>query len=108
LSTTKVASNLPTSPPSPAPKVQAMGDPLFVQAMEAADAQLAAEHEGVDEWYLGHLNDHIYPTCPGLKRSGQPLRRGEGSLYPEAGDVCGLCLKWWRARKAKEAPDVSR
>ncbi|MFI7644158.1 hypothetical protein [Nonomuraea sp. NPDC049400] len=78
-----------------------MADPLIVLALDAADAQLAAEFAVVDEWYVGHLDDHIYPTCPGLRRSGRPLRRGSGRLYPEAGDVCGTCLRWWRARKAK-------
>ncbi|WP_433520119.1 hypothetical protein ACQP2T_64010 (plasmid) [Nonomuraea sp. CA-143628] len=79
-----------------------MADSLIVLALDAADTQLAAQFEGVDEWYVGHLDDHIYPTCPGLKRSGHPVRRGSGRLYPEAGDCCGWCVRVWRARKAKE------
>ncbi|MFI6296820.1 hypothetical protein ACIBEJ_34885 [Nonomuraea sp. NPDC050790] len=92
---------------SPAPRMQAMGDPLFARLLDAADDALAAEHEGVDEWYIGAYDDHIYPTCPGLASSAQPLRRGQGKLYPEGGDVCGTCVRWWRARKTKEAHHVS-
>jgi hypothetical protein len=78
-----------------------VADSLLVAALNVAEADLAAHHDGVDEWYVGHLDDHIYATCPGLKRSGRPLQRGQGRLYPEAGDVCGLCLRWWRARKRR-------
>jgi len=56
-------------------------------------------------WYLGDVADHVYPTCPALRRSlpaGKQPRAGIGHLYPEAGDVCGWCLRVWRARKAKE------
>ena len=78
-----------------------MADALLAAALDAADADLAARYEGVDEWYVGHLDDHIYATCPGLTRSRQPLQRGSGRLYPEAGWVCGWCVRVWRARKAK-------
>ncbi|MFE3452403.1 hypothetical protein ACFXJ8_26115 [Nonomuraea sp. NPDC059194] len=78
-----------------------MGEPILVVALDAIDAKLAAEYEGVDEWWIGELWDHIYPTCPGLKRAGRPIRRGAGRLYPEAGDVCRWCVRVWRARKAK-------
>ncbi|MDP4501038.1 hypothetical protein Q9G87_03610 [Nonomuraea sp. G32] len=82
-----------------------MAEPLIVVALDAADTQLAEEFEGVDEWYVGERGDHLYPTCPGLARTGRPPRRGSGRLYPEAGDVCLTCLRWWRARKAKETGD---
>ena len=65
-------------------------------------------YEAVDVWYLGEYTDHIYPTCPTLARSRQPLRRGQDRLYPEAGDVCGTCLRWWRARKAKGSAHADR
>ena len=79
-----------------------MADSLLVAALNVADADLAERHDGVDEWYVGHLDDHIYATCPGLKRPGWALQRGQGRLYPEAGDVCGLCLRWWRARERRK------
>lgn len=79
-----------------------MAESLLVAALAAADAELAAHHEGVDVWFVGADDDHVYPTCPALARTGQPAKRGQGRLYPEAGDVCGLCVRWWRARKAKE------
>lgn len=62
-------------------------------------------YEHVDEWYITDYGDHIYPTCPALKRSGQ-ARRGQGRLYPEAGDVCGWCLRVWRSRQQTEASAV--
>lgn len=76
-----------------------MGDPLIVAALDAADAELAAHYDSVDEWYVGHLDDHIYRTCPGLTRTGRPPQRGTGKLYPEAGHVCGWCVRVWRARR---------
>ena len=76
-----------------------MGNALLTAALDAADTELAARYEGVDEWYVGHLDDHIYATCPALTRTGKPLRPGQGRLYPEAGDVCGWCVRVWRARK---------
>ncbi|MEV0382370.1 hypothetical protein [Nonomuraea sp. NPDC050643] len=80
-----------------------MADAPFVAALNAADAELSAAYEGIDEWYVGHLDDHVYATCPALKRSGHPLQRGLGRLYPEAGDCCGWCVRVWRARRAKAA-----
>lgn len=79
-----------------------MAEPLLAAALAAADADLAARYEAVEEWYVGEYTDHVYPTCPGVARSGRPPRRGSGRLYPEAGDVCGLCVRWWRARKVKQ------
>jgi hypothetical protein len=74
-----------------------MAEPILVIDLEA----LFAGYESVDEWWVGEYDDHVYATCPALTRSGQPLRPGQGRLYPEAGDVCGLCLRWWRARKRR-------
>ena len=71
----------------------------LARALDAADTQLAAAHNGVDEWYVGLYTDHIYPTCPALKKSEPEPRRGAGRLYPEGGDVCGWCLRIWRTRK---------
>jgi hypothetical protein len=79
-----------------------VAETLLTAALAAADADLAARYEAVDEWYVGEYTDHVYPTCPALRRSARPLKPGSGRLYPEAGDVCGLCIRWWRARKAKE------
>ncbi|TMS00156.1 hypothetical protein [Nonomuraea basaltis] len=64
------------------------------------DAHFAG-YESVNEWYFGERDDHIYRTCPALTRSRPPINRGQGRLYPEAGDVCGWCVRVWRARKAK-------
>lgn len=74
-----------------------MAEPILVIDLEAP----FAGHESVAEWYVGAYDDHIYPTCPSLARSGTPPRPGRGRLYPEAGDVCGWCVRVWRARKAK-------
>lgn len=83
-----------------------MAEPLLAAALAAADADLAARYEAVDDWYVGEYTDHVYPSCPALRRSGATLRRGSGRLYPEAGDVCGWCVRTWRARKAKEKTHV--
>lgn len=55
------------------------------------------EGPSVEPWYPGQSVDHIYPTCPGLR--GSEPRVGRGALYPEAGDVCGWCLRVWRSRQ---------
>ncbi|WP_155054550.1 hypothetical protein [Streptomyces blattellae] len=64
----------------------------------------------VEPWYPSPtlLIDHIYPNCPGLRRAlpaGEQPKPGLGVLYPDAGDVCGLCVRWWRARRSKENTD---
>lgn len=83
------------------------GDDLIgVINLGAVDAELRAQHgPGVSPWYLGELCDHLYASCPGLRRLGEP-QTGTGALYPEAGDVCGWCLRVWRARAAKETADA--
>lgn len=81
-------------------------------ALAVADANLRDRHgpeHSVSPWYLAPCGptDHIYPDCPGLKRSlgGAEPRQGEGALYPDAGDVCGWCCRVWRARRRKENAD---
>lgn len=64
-----------------------------------------AGYESVDEWYLSAYADHIYPTCPALKRTDPSPKRGQGHLYPEAGDVCGWCLRVWRSRKPDDSQE---
>jgi hypothetical protein len=71
---------------------------VLARALDAADTGLAAAHVGVDEWYPGLYTDHLYLACPALKKTEPQPRRGAGRLYPEAGDVCGWCLRIWRAR----------
>lgn len=79
-------------------------------ALAIADADLRDRHgpeNGVEPWYLAPMGptDHLYPNCPGLRRSlrpGEPPTVGAGVLYPEAGDVCGWCCRVWRARVRKE------
>jgi hypothetical protein len=75
-----------------------VAEPLLVIDLNAP----FAGYEHVDEWYLGEYTDHVYPSCPALRRTDPVPRRGQGRLYPEAGDVCGWCRRIWRARKAKE------
>jgi hypothetical protein len=74
-------------------------------ALAIAGADLRDRHHetGVSPWFMAPCgpSDHLYATCPGLRRSLRPGEEpvtGRGVLYPEAGDVCGLCLRWWRAR----------
>lgn len=66
-------------------------------------------------WWMAPigLTDHLYPTCPGLRRSLRPgvvAVQGRGLLYPEAGDVCGWCVRVWRARRgaAGSGPEAGR
>lgn len=67
-------------------------------ALAEARQGIAATHpEHVTDWYQGDTVDHLYPTCPGVRH--RPLRPGRGALHPEAGDVCGWCLRVWRARQ---------
>lgn len=76
-------------------------------ALALAEINLRDRHgsEGsVEPWYMAPMGpiDHIYPTCPGLRRSlrpGEQPVQGSGALYPEAGDVCGWCVRVWRARR---------
>jgi hypothetical protein len=79
-----------------------VAETLLAAALAAADADLAARYEHVDEWYVGEYTDHVYPSCPALRRTDPVPRRGQGRLYPEAGDVCGWCVRVWRVRKVKE------
>ena len=63
----------------------------------------------VEPWYMAPLGpiDHIYPNCPGLQRSLRPGEQpvtGSGALYPDAGDVCGWCVRVWRSRKQEATP----
>lgn len=76
-----------------------MADPILV--IDLATPFIG--HESVTEWYVGETVDHVYPNCPALTRSGLPPRRGQGRLYPNAGDVCGWCVHVWRARKTRAA-----
>jgi hypothetical protein len=67
----------------------------------------------VSPWWLGLTSDHVYENCPGRRRGLPELAKagwdgpGRGSLDPEAGDVCGWCLRVWRARNPAAAfPEV--
>jgi hypothetical protein len=81
-------------------------------ALAVADVDLRDRHgpeNSVEPWYMAPMgiSDHIYPECPGLRRSlngGEP-QQGSGALYPDAGDVCGWCTRIWRARRSKEQTD---
>lgn len=59
----------------------------------------------VAPWWIGITSDHLYETCPVLQRSKPELARvgwdraGSGEINPEGGDVCGWCLRVWRARE---------
>src|SRR3546814_14317923 len=79
---------------------------LFRSAVADADLRDRHAENAVRPWYLAPMgpSDHIYPTCPGLRRSlrGAEPQQGEGDLYPDAGDVCGWCCRVWRARRRKE------
>jgi len=79
-------------------------------ALVIADADLRDRHaeSGTAPWWLAPCGpiDHLYATCPDLQQSlrpGEEPVQGRGVLYPEAGDVCGWCLRIWRARRAREA-----
>lgn len=74
---------------------------VVAEALRAADTSLWVTHGGrhVHEWYLGETCDHIYPTCPALRKH-TPMR-GRGVLYPEGGDVCGWRLRVWEARNPR-------
>ena len=77
------------------------------RAFIQADTALWAEHgpAHVHGFYVSAnlLTDHIYKHCPHLRRSfdaiGKTPKRAGGVLYPEAGDVCGWCLRIWRSRR---------
>lgn len=79
-------------------------------ALALAEVDLRDRHgpeNSVSPWYMAPCGptDHLYPNCPGLRRSlrpGDEPREGSGALYPYAGDVCGWCCRVWRARKRRE------
>lgn len=82
---------------------------MLAYALGVVEADLRGRYgpEGaVEPWYMAPIGpvDHLYPACPGLRRSlapGQEPVQGRGSIYPEAGDVCGWCVRVWRARRAR-------
>ena len=61
-------------------------------------------------WFIGVLDDHLYETCPGLNRSRRELQRcgwwapRHTTIDPLGGDVCGWCVRVWKARN----PDLAR
>ena len=61
----------------------------------------------VEVWWKGLSSDHLYEECPALQRSERELKRhglygvGVGRLDPEGGDVCGWCVRVWRARSTR-------
>jgi hypothetical protein len=63
--------------------------------------------DGWSPWWPGLATDHLYETCPARLRTLPALREsgwhrpGLGSVDPEDGDVCGWCLRVWRARRPK-------
>lgn len=71
-------------------------------ATPAAELKAAAHAP----WFVGQVVDHLYATCPGLLRGldGARPTPAPGVIYPEAGDVCGMCLRYWRARTGRMAP----
>lgn len=71
--------------------------------MTAPPALLEGAHR---PWYVGQVVDHLYASCPGLLRGldGATPTPAPGVIYPEAGDVCGMCLRYWRARTGRLAP----
>ncbi|MFC8423977.1 hypothetical protein ACFUN7_24380 [Streptomyces sp. NPDC057236] len=92
---------------------------LIVQhptALEAALVLADIDHRdrygpdnSVTPWYMAPMGpiDHLYPNCPGLRRSlrpGEEPVQGSGALYPEAGDVCGWCVRVWRSRRKQPTP----
>lgn len=79
--------------------------PALLYALAVADADLRDRYHprSHSPWYVSPnlLTDHLYLNCPGLqraRRTGQEPRPGLGVIYPEAGDVCGWCLRVWRSR----------
>ena len=82
---------------------------LLETALATADADLRDRHHenAVTPWWMAPCGptDHLYANCPGLQRSlrpGEQPVQGSGALYPEAGDVCGWCVRIWRSRRQKE------
>ena len=81
------------------------------RAFVQAETSLWAEHGGahVHGFYVSAnlLTDHIYEHCPHLRRGfdaiGKTPKRADAVLYPEAGDVCGWCLRIWRSRRKGNA-----
>lgn len=55
-------------------------------------------------WWFGLTTDHLYEGCPGRRRSLPELRRygwdhqGLGTIDPLGTDVCGWCVRVWKAR----------
>jgi len=68
----------------------------FIDAIAAADPDATWE-----PWYPGELADHLYATCPGLNRGRRDFRPqvGRGAIDPEGSDVCGWCVRVWKARR---------
>jgi hypothetical protein len=61
----------------------------------------------VTPWWMGISVDHMYEECPARQRSEPELKRtghqlvGSGWLDPEDTDVCGWCLRVWKARQLR-------
>lgn len=58
----------------------------------------------VSPWWMGVTVDHLYEQCPARTVSLGTLKRygwnrvGRGEVDTDGGDLCGTCLRWWRAR----------
>lgn len=59
----------------------------------------------VSPWWLGLTVDHLYENCPGRVASIPELERvgwttiGSGEVDAEGTDICGICSRWWWARR---------
>jgi len=56
-------------------------------------------------WWPGIAIDHLYETCPARRRSlpeleryDMPTGQGWGTVDPLGTDVCGWCVRVWKAR----------
>lgn len=58
----------------------------------------------VAPWWMGITADHVYENCPARQRGVPELQRvgwdriGSGEINIDGTDVCGICVRWWRAR----------
>jgi hypothetical protein len=59
----------------------------------------------VSPWWMGLTVDHLYEACPTRLRSLPELERygwatvGRDGLDPDGTDVCGWCVRVWRAQQ---------
>ena len=82
-----------------------LGVPGDTGLWQLAAIEAEARGEGA-RWIMSHwaaVCDHLLPECPAVRRHRHTARWGVGLVDPDGSDLCGWCVRVYRARRAKAA-----